>query len=85
MYKKYSSTLKEEQRNINKKIKDVENIITNEENKIKLLKENEEKSKDIVKKFCNLENINSDVVNEFIEKISIDKNRDFHIKLKFDF
>lgn len=84
MYKKYSSTLKEEQRNINKKIKDVENIITNEENKIKLLKENEEKSKDIVKKFCNLENINSDVVNEFIEKISIDKNRDFHIKLKFE-
>ncbi len=83
MYKKYSATLKEEQKNYNKKIKEIETLINNEENEIKLLKESQSRSNSIIEKFYDLKNINQDVIDEFIEKISIDKNRDLHISLKF--
>ena len=38
---------------------------------------------DLISRFCDLKSINQDVIDEFIEKISIDKNRDFHIDLNF--
>ena len=47
------------------------------------LNKDDEKISEIINKFSNLESINQDVIDEFIEKISIDKNRDFHISLKF--
>ena len=47
------------------------------------LNKDDEKISGIINKFRNLENINQDVIDEFIEKISIDKNRDFHIDLNF--
>lgn len=83
MYKKYSSTLKEEQKNLQKKINEIEAYINNEEKKLQLLNKDDEKISEIINKFSNLESINQDVIDEFIEKISIDKNRDFHISLKF--
>ena len=52
---------------------------------IKILNKDEKMVDYLISRFCNLKSINQDVINEFIEKISIDKNRDFHIKLKFDF
>ena len=47
------------------------------------LKENKEKISTLINKFYDLNDINTEVISEFIEKISIDKNRNFHINLKF--
>ena len=84
MYKKYSVTLKEEQKTIESNLAEITHLIENEENKLQTLQNDEEKTNKLINKFCNLKNINAEVINEFIEKISIDKNRDFHIKLKFN-
>ena len=85
MYKKYSVTLKEEQKDLDNKINDIKQHISQEEKNLQDLANNEKKITTLINKFCNLKNINEDVINEFIEKISIDKNRDLHIKLKFNF
>lgn len=83
MYKNYSEQLKSEQISFEKDIKKKKLLIHNEEKKIELLKNNEKQFELLIDNFYNLNNINTEVVNEFIEKISIDKNRDFHISLKF--
>ena len=83
MYKKHSSTIKEEQQKLEKKIKDINGMIYIEEQKIESLKNNEKKINDIIDKFYTLSDINIDIVNEFIEKIFIDKNRKIYVKLKF--
>ena len=85
MYKKYSATLKEEQKNLENKISEIKTYINKEEKNLQSLNKDEKKIDNLISRFCNLKSINQDVINEFIEKISIDKNRDFHIKLKFDF
>ena len=85
MYKKYSVTLKESQKNLQNKVNEIETNIYDEEKKLKSLSEDEKNVSNLINRFCELKSINEDVINEFIEKISIDKNRDFHIKLKFDF
>lgn len=84
MYKKHSSTIKEEQQKLEKKIKDINGMIYIEEQKIESLKNNEKKINDIIDKFYTLSDINIDIVNEFIEKIFIDKNRKIYVKLKFE-
>lgn len=85
MYKKYSATLKEEQKILENKLNEINHSIEDEKNKLQILQNDESKTSTLINKFCNLQNINAEVVNEFIEKISIDKNRDFHINLKFNF
>ena len=85
MYKKYSVTLKESQKNLQNKVNEIETNIYDEEKKLKSLSKDEKNVSNLINRFCELKSINEDVINEFIEKISIDKNRDFHIKLKFDF
>lgn len=85
MYKKYSATLKKEQKDLENKISEIKTYINIEEKKLQSLNESEKNIDNLIKRFCNLESINQDVINEFIEKISIDKNRDFHISLKFNF
>lgn len=84
MYKKYSHTLKNEQKDLENKLNETKNIINNEKDKLQSLKDNEDTIDKLINKFCNLESINAEIVNEFIEKIYIDNNRDFHIKLKFN-
>ncbi len=83
IYKKYSVTLKEEQKKLQNKINEVELYINNEEKKLQSLNKDDKQISEIINKFKNLESINQDVIDEFIEKISIDKNRDFHIDLNF--
>ncbi len=83
MYKKYSVTLKEQQKNLENKIDEIKTYINKEENKLQSLNEDEKNIDDLIIRFCNLKSINQEVIDEFIEKISIDKNRDFHISLKF--
>lgn len=83
MYKKYSATLKEEQKKLQNKINEIESYINKEEKRLQSLNKDDEKISEIINKFRNLKNINQDVIDEFIEKISIDKNRDFHIDLNF--
>lgn len=83
LYKKYSATLKEEQKNLQNKINEIETYINKEEKRLQSLNKDDEKISEIINKFRNLKNINQDVIDEFIEKISIDKNRDFHIDLNF--
>lgn len=85
MYKKYSATLKEEQKNFQNKINEIKTYINKEEKILQSLNKDEEMIDDLISRFCDLKSINQDVIDEFIEKISIDKNRDFHIKLKFNF
>ena len=85
MYKKYSATLKEEQKNLENKISEIKTYIKSQEKILHSLNKDEKMIDDLISRFCNLKKINQDIINEFIEKISIDKNRDFHIKLKFDF
>ena len=85
MYKKYSATLKEEQKNLQNKINEIKTYINNEEKILQSLNKDDAKISDLISRFCDLKSINQDVIDEFIEKISIDKNRDFHIKLKFNF
>lgn len=84
MYKKYSLNLKEEQKILQNKINDIKIILDVEKDKLQSLKNNEDIINKLINRFCNLKNINSEIVNEFIEKISIDENRDFNIKLKFN-
>ena len=83
MYKKYSTSLKEEQKKLEVKTNNIKNLINNEENEILSLKKNKEKISTLINKFYDLNDINTEVIGEFIEKISIDKNRNFHINLKF--
>lgn len=83
MYKKYSNQLKADRKNINNEIEKINKLINNEEKIIEELKKNEKKIDSLISKFYNLKSINEDVIREFIEKISIDKNRDFHINFKF--
>lgn len=83
MYKKYSLILKAEQRTIEDKINEISTFIKNEESRLCSLQNDENKIDTLIKNFCNLSNINADITSEFIEKISIDKNRDLHINLKF--
>lgn len=83
IYKKHAVTLKEEQKNSQNKIAEIESYINKEEKRLQSLNKDDEKISGIINKFRNLENINQDVIDEFIEKISIDKNRDFHIDLNF--
>ena len=85
MYKKYSATLKEEQKNLQNKINEIKTYINKEEKILQSLNKDEKMIDDLISRFCDLKSINQDVIDEFIEKISIDKNRDFHIKLKFNF
>lgn len=85
MYKKHSVTLKEEQKTVENKLNEVVHLIETENSKLQILQSDEYKIAKLINKFCNLNNINAEVVNDFIEKISIDKNRDFHIKFKFNF
>ncbi len=84
MYKKYAVTLKENQKKIENKFAEISNLIENEENKLQTQQNDEDKINKLINKFCNLKNVNTEVINEFIEKISIDKNRDLHIKFKFN-
>lgn len=84
MYKKYSCTLKENQKNLENELNKIKSIIQIEKDKLQSLKDDESRINKLINKFCDLKNINTDIVNEFIEKISIDNNRDFHIKLKFN-
>ena len=65
------------------KTNNIKNLINKEENEIQSLKENKEKISTLINKFYDLNDINTEVISEFIEKISIDKNRNFHINLKF--
>ena len=65
------------------KTNNIKNLINNEENEILSLKKNKEKISTLINKFYDLNDINTEVIGEFIEKISIDKNRNFHINLKF--
>lgn len=83
MYKKYSISLKEEQKKLEMKANNIKNLINNEEKEIQKLKDNKEKINTLINKFYDLNNINAEVISEFIEKISIDKNRNFYINLKF--
>lgn len=83
MYKKYSATLKEEQKKLENKISEIKTYINKEEKDLQSLNKNEKVIDNLISRFCNLKSINQDVIDEFIEKISIDKNRDFHINLKF--
>lgn len=83
MYKKYSSTLKEEQKNLQNKINEVKAYIKSQEEILQSLNKDDKMLSEIINKFCDLKSINQDVIDEFIEKISIDENRDFHINLKF--
>lgn len=83
MYKKYSATLKEEQKKLENKISEIKTYIYKEEKDLQSLNKNEKVIDDLISRFYNLKSINQDVIDEFIEKISIDKNRDFHINLKF--
>ncbi len=83
MYKKYSVTLKEEQINIQNEINEIKTYIKKQEKILQFLNKDNKRISEIINKFCNLESINKDVIDEFIEKISIDKNRDFNISLKF--
>ena len=83
LYKKYSVPLKEEQKKLQIEIKQINTNIDIEKEKLIDCQKNEKNIEAIILKFQNLKNINEDVINEFIEKISIDKNRNFHIELKF--
>lgn len=83
MYKKYSSILKEEQKRFEKKINNINILINKEENELQSLKNDRQRIEKLIDKFHNLKGINAEVINEFIEKISIDKNRKFYINLKF--
>lgn len=83
MYKKYSVTLKEERKELENKIGGIKKYINNEEKILSSLNKDEKMIDDLISRFCDLKSINQEVIDEFIEKISIDKNRDFHIKLKF--
>ena len=83
MYKKYSVTLKEEQKNLENKMNEIKTHINNEEKNLQSLGEDEKRIYTLINKFCNLNSINGDVVNEFIEKIFIDKDRKVHVKFKF--
>ena len=85
MYKNYSLNLKEEQKNCENKINEMDILIDNVKTELKSLEQDKQKISEITDKFCKLESINKEIINEFIEKIYIDKNRDFHIKLKFNF
>lgn len=84
MYKKYAVKYKEEQKDLENKINNTKNLIENEKNKIKEIENDKEKTYSLINKFCDLDKINKEVINEFIEKIEIDKNRKFHVKLKFE-
>lgn len=85
IYKKYSATLKEEQKDLQNKINETKTYIKSQKELLQSLNKNDTKISDLISRFCDLKSINQDVIDEFIEKISIDKNRDFHIKLKFNF
>lgn len=82
-YKKYSITLKKEKNNIEDKINKVNSCINNEEKNIQSLKENEKTIDAIINKFYDLKSINKEVINEFIEKIFIDKDKKIYVKFKF--
>lgn len=84
LYKKFSLPLKEEQKILNNKINTTQNMIDDEKKTLELIKNDEQKVDTIINKFFNLKNINTEVINEFIEKISIDKNRNLHVKFKFN-
>lgn len=84
MYKKYSCTLKEQQKDLEKKLNEINNVINTERYKLQSLKNDENRINKLISKFYNLENINTEIVNEFIEKITVDNNRNFYIKLKFN-
>lgn len=85
MYKKYSSIQKEEKKLIKEKINNINELIRQEEEILSELKCNKNRVVKFIDKFCDLTNVDTETIKEFIEKISIDKNRDFHIKFKFDF
>lgn len=85
MYKKYSITQKKERKLIEEKINNINKFIEQEEELLSELKCNKDRIEKFIEKFCNLNNVNTETISVFIEKISIDKNRDFHIKFKFDF
>ena len=83
MYKKFSASYKEKRVNIDNKIKKINKLIDDEKKKIKDLNNEEKKINNLVEKFCNLQSINKDVLDEFLDKIYIDKNKNFYINLKF--
>ena len=85
MYKKYSNTQKEERKLIEEKIENITKLIEQESELLYELKDNKNRVAKFIDRFCNLNNVNTETIKEFIEKISIDKNIDFHIKFKFDF
>lgn len=85
MYKKYSITQKEDRKLIEEKINNTKKLIEQEQELLYELKCNKNRVEKFIDKFCNLNNVDTETIKEFIEKISIDKNRDFHIKFKFDF
>ena len=85
MYKKYSNTQKEERKLIEEKIENITKLIEQENELLYELKDNKNRVAKFIDRFCNLNNVNTETIKEFIEKISIDKNIDFHIKFKFDF
>ena len=62
---------------------EIKTHINNEEKNLQSLGEDEKRIYTLINKFCNLNSINGDVVNEFIEKIFIDKDRKVHVKFKF--
>ena len=84
MYKKYSSTQKEERKRIEEKINNINELINKEKKELFELEWNKDRVIKFIDKFCDLDNVNTATIKEFIEKISIDKNRDFHIKFKFE-
>ena len=83
MYQKYSVTLKEEQKNIENKMGELSIFIQEEKNNLQSIQCDKNKIDTLIRKFCNFKNVNSDISSEFIEKISIDKHKNFHIDLKF--
>ena len=83
MYKKFSASYKVQRVNIENKIKKINKLIDDEKKKIKDLNNEEKKINNLVEKFCNLQSVNKDVLDEFLDKIYIDKNKNFYINLKF--
>ncbi len=84
MYKKYASTQKEERKQLEEKINTINKLMKQEKELISELKCNKKSVEKCIDKFYDLDHVNTATIKELVEKISIGKNRDFHIKFKFN-